>query len=113
MGHADDKDEKLRCPENFPSIPGAYVMRYRNGDNLNVLHRRYQEKAEHAVKTLDTVLGAPEISDRALVRNLGVNDLVAKLSHCHSERREESQLPEGQGLVSHANQAPRAWLGAE
>ncbi len=79
MGHADDSDEILRCPENFPSIPGAYVRRYGIGDNLNVLHRRYQEKAEHAWKTLDTVLLAPEISDRALVRNRGVNDHFAKL----------------------------------
>jgi|AP95_1055475.scaffolds.fasta_scaffold16862_4 hypothetical protein len=77
MGHADDKNEKLRCPENFPSIPGAYVMRYTTGDNLNVLHRPYQEKAAHAWKTMDPVLGALEIPDRGLVRNRGVNDLVA------------------------------------
>ncbi len=60
---------------------------------MNVLHRRYQEKAGHAWRTLDTVLGTPEISDRALVRNL--------------------MLPKAHGLFSHANQAPSAWLGAE
>jgi len=28
-------------------------MRYRNGDNLNALHRLYQENAGHAWKILD------------------------------------------------------------
>ncbi len=108
MGHADDSDEILRCPESFPSIPGAYVRRYGIGDNLNVLHRRCQENAELAWKTLDTVLGAPEISDRALVRNRGVNDLDAKISCCHIVIAPKIELPTFDGTIRHSDTSPSA-----
>ncbi len=62
------------------------------------------------MEKLDPVLGAPEISDWALLRNRGVNDLVAKLSFWSIVIAPKIELPTLVRTLRHSGTS-RRWRG--